>query len=94
MWDPTTKADADFLDQVQNGTEPRFTLGQIEACSVTDLKSKLRWTPLSERRRHHRLTTLYKIRINLLVVDPWSLYLELNPRPGKQNKYEVPNGRR
>ena len=42
MWDPTTKADADFLDQVQNGTEPRFTLGQIEVSSVTDLKSKLR----------------------------------------------------
>ena len=39
-------------------------------------------------------TTLYKIRNDLLAVDPHSVDLERNLRPGKQNLYKVPGGRR
>ena len=74
----------------------KFTRGKskFEACSVTALQSELAWLPLSERRRHHRLSTLYKIRNGLLAVEPGAIDLEPNLRPGKQNKYMLPSARR
>ena len=95
LWDPTTKADAALLDQVQHRAA-RWAKGKSKfgTCSVSALQSELGWLPLSERRRHHRLSTLYKIRNGLLAVEPGAIDLEPNLRPGKQNKYKLPSARR
>ena len=95
MWDPPTKADAALLHQVQYPAS-RLSKGKskFEACSVSALQRELGWLPLSDRRRHHRLTVLYKIRNGLLAVDPTSNDLEPNLRPGKPNLYKRPSARR
>ena len=59
----------------------------LQTCSVSALQSELGWLPLSERRRHHRLSILYKIRNGLLAVAPEAIDLVPNSRPGKQCKY-------
>ena len=93
VWDPTTRADAALLDQVQNRAA-RWAKGKskFEACHVSALQSELGWLPLSERRRHHRLSILYKIRNGLLAVAPEAIDLVPNHRPGKQYKYVRPSG--
>ena len=60
---------------------------KFERCSVSALQKQLRWLPLSERRRQHRLSILYKIRNGLLAVAPEAIDLVPNSRPGKQCKY-------
>ena len=94
IWDPTTKTDAALLDQVQNRAA-RWAKGKskFESCSVTALQSELGWPPLIERRRHHRLSILYKIRNGLLAVAPEAIDLVPNLRPGKQCKYVQLSGK-
>ena len=94
IWDPHTKADAALLDQVQNRAS-RWAKGKskYEACSVTALQRELGWLPLTERRRHHRLSILYKIRNGLLAVEPEAIDLVPNSRPGKQSQYKRPAAR-
>ena len=88
LWDPITMTDAALLDQVQNRAA-RWAKGKskFESCSVSALQSELGWLPLSERRRHHRLAILYKIRNGLLAIAPEAIDLVPNSRPGKQSKY-------
>ena len=76
VWDPNTRADAAFLDQVQNRAA-RWAKGKskFESCSVSALQRELGWLPLGDRRRHHRLSILYNSAIDLVP----------NPRPGKQS---------
>ena len=80
--------DAALLDQVQNWAA-RWAKGKskFESCSVSALQSELGWLPLSERRRHHRLSILYKIRNGLLAISPEAIDLVPNSRPGKHCKY-------
>ena len=94
VWDPTNKADVKLLDQVQHRAA-RWAKGKskFEACSVSALQSELGWLPLSERRRHHRLSILYKIRNGLLAVKPEAIDLVRNTRPGKQRMYVRPSAR-
>ena len=95
IWDPINKADVNLLDQVQNRAA-RWAKGKskFEACSVSALQRELGWAQLSDRRRHHRLSILYKIRNGLLAVDPGSIDLEPNLRSGKHNMYKQPGARR
>ena len=58
---------------------------------MTDLK----WKPLQQRRREHRLTLLYKI-INNLVAIPKDDYIEFNTRDSrhghsKQILFKIPD---
>ena len=94
VWDPTTGTDIALLDQVQNRAA-RWAKGKskFERCSVSALQKQLGWLPLSERRRQHRLTILYKIRNGLLAVAPEAIDLVTNSRPGKQCKYVRPGAR-
>ena len=94
LWDPITMTDAALLDQVQNRAA-RWAKGKskFESCSVSALQSELGWLPLSERRRHHRLSILYKIRNGLLAIAPEAIDLVPNSRPGKQCKYVRPGAR-
>ena len=95
IWDPTNKEDISLLDQIQNrAARWAKEKSKFEACSVSALQRELGWLPLSDRRRHHRLTILYKIRNGLLAVDPASIDLEPNLRPGKLNLYKRPSARR
>ena len=95
VWDPNTRADAALLDQVQN-LAARWAKGKskFEPCSVSALQRELGWLPLGERRRHHRLSILYKIRNGLLAVQPGAIDLVPNPRPGKQSQYMRPRARK
>ena len=94
VWDPTNNADVTLLDQVQHRAA-RWAKGKskFETCSVSALQRELGWLPLSERRRHHRLSILYKIRNGLLAVQPEAIDLVPNTRPGKQCMYVRPSAR-
>ena len=63
VWDPYLKGDIDRLERIQRSAA-RFITGDYrsrqEGC-VTDMLKKLELQPLEERRRHQRLTFLYKV---------------------------------
>ena len=63
VWDPYVQRDIDRLERVQRSAA-RFITGDYHSRhdgAVTDMIQNLELLPLQERRRHHRLTFLYKI---------------------------------
>ena len=77
VWDPFYQKDIDRLERVQQRAA-RFVLNDYRPLSsVTSMVSQLGWKPLTERRREHRLSLLYKI-INGLVAIPADTHLHLN----------------
>ena len=70
IWDPHTKQNINKLEQVQR-TDARWMLGCYRnTSSVSDMLNELGWRSLEQRRADARLTMLYKLRNNMLAVDP------------------------
>jgi hypothetical protein len=70
VWDPHLKCDIKKLEAIQRRSA-RFVLNQRKRdhTSITLALQNLKWLELQERRRHQRLTMLYKI-INGMVAVP------------------------
>ena len=70
IWDPHTKQNINKLEQVQR-TDARWMLGCYRnTSSVSDMLNELGWRSLEQRRADARHTMLYKLRNNMLAVDP------------------------
>ena len=75
IWDPHTKQNIKKLEQVQR-TAARWTLGRYRnTSSVSDMLNELGWRSLEQRRADARLVMMYKLRNNMLAIDP-SPYLK------------------
>ena len=75
IWDPHTKQNIKKLEQVQR-TAARWTLGRYRnTSSVSDMLNELGWRSLEQRRADARLIMMYKLRNNMLAIDP-SPYLK------------------
>ena len=72
IWDPTLNKDSDSLEKIQRKAA-RWATGQYGSCSVTQLLRDLKWEPLADRRRHQRLTLLFKIIYGKVNIDPSSV---------------------
>ena len=78
-WDPFYRKDIDRLERVQR-RYARFVFSDYNPISsATSMVSHLGSKPLTERRREHRLSLLYKI-INGLVAIPADSHLHLDIR--------------
>ena len=69
IWDLTLEKDANNTERVQR-MAARLARGQYGIISVTQLLKDLKWAPLADRRRHHRIILLYKILNHHLAVPP------------------------
>ena len=79
VWDPHLQKDIDKIEGIQRRAA-RFVCNDYgRRSSVTDMMSRLNWTPLSDRRREQRLILLFKI-INGLVAIPADDYIVFNQR--------------
>ena len=79
IWDPTLKKDAYSLERVQN-MSARWARGQYGVVSVTQLLRELHWASLADRRRHSRLTLIFKILNGLAAVPPADIDIVLSER--------------
>ena len=74
-WDPYLVTDIDELEKVQR-RGARFVTNNYQdrtpGC-VSGMIQELKWPPLHERRRLHRLSFLFKIKHQLVDVNPGSL---------------------
>ena len=84
VWDPYTITNIRKIEMVQRRAA-RFTLNRFRnRSSVSSMIEQLGWTSLEERRKHQRLTMLYKIRNGLVAVDG-TQYLTSVQRPTRHN---------
>ena len=82
VWDPHYDQDITSVEKVQRNAA-RFVKNDYgRYSSVSDMMTDLKWKPLQQRRREHRLTLLYKI-INNLVAIPKDDYIEFNTRDSR-----------
>ena len=79
VWDPHLEKDISRIEGIQRKAA-RFVKSDYSSYnSVTDMMTDLKWKPLQQRRREHRLTLLYKIINNLIAIPPEEL-IHYNPR--------------
>ena len=81
IWDPHFIKDSDALERVQRRPARWITSKHDWGTSVTALLHQLHLEPLEERRRISRLTSLYKILKEHVVVPMNQLDLVLCDRP-------------
>ena len=75
IWDPHTKQNIKKLEQVQR-TAARWMLGRYRnTSSVSDMLNELGWCSLEQCRADAHLIMMYKLRNNMLAIDP-SPYLK------------------
>ena len=88
VWDPHLQKDIQRLENVQRRAA-RFVCNNYNRdSSVTQMLEQLHWRPLSERRKHHRLTLLSKT-IKESIAIPTSI-LEQNKRKQRhQNQMAI-----
>ena len=77
VWDPYLQKDIILLESVQRRAARLVKNNYNNKSSVTEMMNSLGWKPLAERRRELRLTLLFKILNDLVVLptDPLDLYL-------------------
>lgn len=74
VWDPHTQKNINKLEQVQR-TSARYVTGNYDyTSSVSQMTHDLQWPTLAERRKHSRLTMMFKIIKQLVDIDS-SAYL-------------------
>ena len=69
IWDPILNKDSDSIEKVQRKAA-RWARGQYGSISVTQLLKDLKWRPLADRRRDHRIILLYKILHGSVNIPP------------------------
>ena len=77
------KKDANNIEHIQH-IAARWARGQYGIISVTQLLKDLKWAPLVDRRRHHRLILLYKILNHHLAVPPEDVDIRRALRPPRR----------
>ena len=60
-WDPHTRKNIDSIERVQKRAARFVSNTYGRDTSITAILQDLKWTPLFERRKCHRLTSLFKI---------------------------------
>jgi len=70
IWDPYTSNNINKIEGVQRRSARYVCNNYKPRDSVTDMISTLGWDPLQTRRRHNRLTLMYKITNGLVAIPP------------------------
>ena len=84
IWDPAQAYLVDNIERVQNQAA-RFTLNKLHydpmyrEASVTEMKKELGWPTLQQRRKHSKVTFMYKIEHNLEAIPT-----DLHPTPADE----------
>ena len=89
VWDPHTKADIDSLEMV-NRRAARMVFNKSwreQGVSPTTLLQNLGWKLLKERRRHQRLTMMYRIDKELVAIPSTRLDKSLRENRGHEYKF-------
>ena len=75
IWDPTYKNDRDRLARIQNQAA-RWACREYGVASVSQLRKRLGWSDLSDRRMNQRLVIFYKVLVEgSLKIDPGEIGL-------------------
>ena len=69
IWDPILNKDSDSIEKVQRKAA-RWARGQYGSVSVTQLLKDLKWRPLADRQRDHRIILSYKILHGSVNIPP------------------------
>ena len=91
VWDPHTQRNIKRVEQVQRSSA-RFVTGTYDkTSSVTTLIKQMNWPTLEERRRHSRLTMMYKINNQLVDIDKsHHLTLHQSTTRGHNTRFTLP----
>ena len=92
VWDPHTKRNTDKLESVQRKAARFVTYDFCRRSSVSAMLTTLEWKTLEERRRHIKLTLLFKIVNNLVDIKPTMLN-QSTAHLGEHHRYIVPYAR-
>ena len=76
-WDPCLRQDTDQYEKIQWRAARFYSHTFKRTASVNAIISDLEWKPLATRRKHLRLTLLYKIMNNHVLLTPDSLSIQL-----------------
>ena len=79
IWDPILNKDSDSIEKVQRKAA-RWARGQYGSISVTQLLKDLKWRPLADRRRDHRIILLYKILHGSVNIPPRTVDIRKSKR--------------
>ena len=79
IWDPILNKDSDSIEKVQRKAA-RWARGQYGSISVTQLLKDLKWRPLADRRRDHRIILLYKILHGSVNIPPETVDIRKSKR--------------
>jgi hypothetical protein len=74
VWDPYTARSADSLEMVQRRSARWVMNDYFRTSSVTTMLQSLNWRLLALRRADARLTMLYKIKLELVLINPASYF--------------------
>jgi ribonucleases P/MRP protein subunit RPP40 len=91
VWDPHTKKLCNKVEMVQRRAARFVSNRWGYKDSVTDMLNNLKWTSLADRRKHARLSLLYKIHNKFLPINFNNMHL-LNPNTAHINNatYHIP----
>ncbi len=79
MWDPHTRRNIDWLEQINTKAARFITNNYTQAPGITThLKQQINMDPLHIRRQAHRLTLMYKIANNYIDIDPHTYLHNMN----------------
>jgi hypothetical protein len=82
VWDPYTKKNIRNIEMVQRRSA-RYVLQRYRNSScVSDMLHELGWQSLEERRKHQRLTMMYKMHNNLVAIHQHD-YITPTSRPSR-----------
>ena len=95
IWDPYIQQDIDNLERAQRRAARYVCNKYRNTSSVTDMLQHLEWEPLSTRRKNSRLTMLYKIANNHVVIPHTNRLIPQNrqTRHNNSNSYQIPQCR-
>ena len=93
VWDPDTKKDTDRLEMIQRRSA-RYVLNRYRnTSSVGSMLQQLKWQTLETRRKHARLTMLYKISKQQVDTPGLKSLLQPITRPSRHHNskaYQIP----
>ena len=89
VWNPHTKKDIARVENIQRRAARFVHHNYHRSDSVSSMIAALEWQSLEQRRQAASLTMMYKIRLNLVAINPAHLpLLPTNTRAYHLNKYQ------